>query len=91
VDVERANATYGDGIVTVALPRTASRRARKIEIALDPTGTARGERVGHSGVPEAVGGGEAAAGGETSPRPDVVESQAAGTTEPEAPLQPERE
>jgi HSP20 family protein len=56
VDVERANATYGNGIVTIALPKSVRARARKIDIALEPTGTARGERVGHRGTAEAAAG-----------------------------------
>lgn len=53
VDLDKANASYGNGIVTIALPKAASRRARRIEIELDQKGTARGERVGHRGTEEA--------------------------------------
>jgi HSP20 family protein len=53
VDLEKANASYGNGIVTIALPKAASRRARRIEIQLDQKGTERGERVGHRGTEEA--------------------------------------
>jgi HSP20 family protein len=56
VDVERANATYGNGIVTIALPKAERRPARRIEITLDQTGTARGEHVGHRGKAEAGAG-----------------------------------
>jgi HSP20 family protein len=54
VDIERANASYGNGIVTIALPKSARRRTRKIEIELDSVGTARGEHVGHRGTAETV-------------------------------------
>jgi HSP20 family protein len=53
VDLEKANATYGNGIVTVSLPKAQGRRAKRIEISLEPTGTERGERVGHRGTEEA--------------------------------------
>lgn len=53
VDVEKANASYGNGLVTVALPKATGRRARRIQIDLDQKGTARGERVGHRGTEEA--------------------------------------
>ena len=53
VDVERANASYGNGIMTIALPKATARRQRKIEIQLDQMGTARGEHVGHRGTAEA--------------------------------------
>jgi HSP20 family protein len=53
VDVDKANASYGNGIVTVAMPKAAHRRRRHIEIALEPAGTARGEHVGHRGTAEA--------------------------------------
>jgi HSP20 family protein len=56
VDVERANATYGNGIVTIALPKAARRPARRIEITLAQTGTAHGEHVGHRGTAEAGSG-----------------------------------
>jgi len=32
VDVERATATYGNGVVTIALPKVRTRRLRRIEI-----------------------------------------------------------
>jgi HSP20 family protein len=57
VDAERANATYGNGIVTIALPKSARLRARKIDISLEATGTARGEHVGHRGTAEAAASG----------------------------------
>jgi HSP20 family protein len=53
VDLEKANASYGNGIVTIALPKAASRRARRIDIQLNQKGTERGERVGHRGTEEA--------------------------------------
>jgi HSP20 family protein len=53
VDTEKANATYGNGIVTVALPKSPGRKARRIEITLDSVGTARGEHVGHRGTADA--------------------------------------
>ena len=56
VDIERANATYGNGIVTIALPKAAARRHRRIEISLDQVGTTRGEHVGHRGTAEAGAG-----------------------------------
>ena len=56
VDVERANASYGNGIVTIALPKAEGRHARRIEINLEPVGTARGEHIGHRGTSEAGGG-----------------------------------
>ena len=56
VDVEKANASYGNGIVTIAMPKAEGRRTRKIEINLESTGTARGEHVGHRGTSEAGGG-----------------------------------
>jgi HSP20 family protein len=65
IDIEKANATYSNGIVTVALPRARSRRARRIEISLEPVGAARGERVGHRGVAEAGGGADTGPKGET--------------------------
>jgi HSP20 family protein len=37
VDGDRANATYGNGIVTIALPKSPKRQARKIEIRQDGT------------------------------------------------------
>jgi HSP20 family protein len=59
VDVEHANASFGNGILTVSLPRSPARRRRKIEITLESTGTARGERVGRRGVPHDAPDGEA--------------------------------
>jgi HSP20 family protein len=56
VDVERANATYGNGIVTIALPKASARRQRRIEISLEPVGAARGEHIGHRGTAEAGAG-----------------------------------
>lgn len=56
VDVDRANATYGNGIVTIALPKATERRHRRIDIALEPVGAVRGEHVGHRGTAEAGGG-----------------------------------
>jgi HSP20 family protein len=56
VDLEKANASYGNGIVTIALPKAVGRRARRIEIQLDQKGTARGERSGHRGTEEAGSG-----------------------------------
>jgi hypothetical protein len=55
VDVDRANATYGNGIVTLALPKSAGvvRRARRIDIALEPVAVARGEHVGRRGLGDA--------------------------------------
>lgn len=32
VDIDRANATYGNGVVTIALPKAQTRRSRRIEI-----------------------------------------------------------
>jgi HSP20 family protein len=62
VDTGKANATYGNGIVTVALPKTPGRKARRIEITLDTVGAARGEHIGHRGTSEA------GAGKETGPK-----------------------
>lgn len=53
VDVDKANASYGNGIVTIALPKAESRRARRIQIELNQKGTERGERVGHRGTEDA--------------------------------------
>lgn len=53
VDLDKANASYGNGLVTIALPKAVGRRARRIEIELEQKGTARGERVGHRGTDEA--------------------------------------
>jgi HSP20 family protein len=53
VDAERANATYGNGIVTIALPKSSRARARKIDITLEGTGSERGGRTGHRGTAEA--------------------------------------
>ncbi len=36
LDVDRANAAYGNGVVTVAFPKAAARRTRRIEINADP-------------------------------------------------------
>jgi HSP20 family protein len=58
VDVGRANAAYGNGIVTIALPKAPRKPARRIEITLDASGTARGEHIGHRGTVEAGGGTE---------------------------------
>jgi HSP20 family protein len=55
VDVDRANATYGNGIVTIALPKSSRPHSRRIEIQLEPVGVARGEHVGHRGTAEARG------------------------------------
>jgi HSP20 family protein len=54
VDVDKANATYDNGIVTVALPKAAARRTRRIEIQLDQVGSTRGQHVGHRGSAEAA-------------------------------------
>jgi HSP20 family protein len=56
VDADKANATYSNGLLTVALPKAPHRRTRRIEISLEPVGTARGEHVGHRGTAEAGGG-----------------------------------
>lgn len=47
VDAELANVTYGNGVVVVALP--ISERTRPARLSLEPTGQARGERVGSQG------------------------------------------
>jgi HSP20 family protein len=46
VDADRANATYGNGIVTIALPKSARRQSRRIEIQLEPVGAARHRGTG---------------------------------------------
>jgi HSP20 family protein len=56
VDIDKANATYSNGIVTIALPKSTASRTRRIEISLDQTGTSEGEHVGHRGTAEAGGG-----------------------------------
>jgi HSP20 family protein len=35
IDLDRVNATYGNGVVTIAFPKAASRRRRRIAIATD--------------------------------------------------------
>lgn len=55
VDAGRANATYGNGLVTIALPKRSNGRARRLEITLEPIGATRGEHVGHRGRVEAMG------------------------------------
>lgn len=52
VDAERANASYGNGILTIALPKARVSNPRPVEIVLSPVGTARGEHVGHRGTHE---------------------------------------
>lgn len=49
VDVERANATYDNGVVTVALPKAASAHTGHVDIQLVQIGGTRGEHVGHRG------------------------------------------
>lgn len=49
VDATRANATYGNGVVTIALPKRAGAPAEPIDITLEPIGATRGEHVGHRG------------------------------------------
>jgi HSP20 family protein len=49
VDVDRANATYDNGIVTVALPKAAASRSQRVNIQLVQIGGTRGEHVGHRG------------------------------------------
>lgn len=52
VDANRANATYDNGIVTVALPKGVAPGTRVVEIALVQMGGTRGEYVGHRGSAE---------------------------------------
>jgi len=47
VDGEHANVTYGNGVLVVALPL--SERSHPAHLSLEKVGSARGERVGHSG------------------------------------------
>jgi HSP20 family protein len=49
VDIERANATYDNGVVTVALPKATSARTGRVDIQLVQIGGTRGEYVGHRG------------------------------------------
>jgi HSP20 family protein len=50
VDGELANATYGNGVLVVALPKAeAGRQPRNAEIRLNVTEPTRGARVGHVG------------------------------------------
>ncbi len=47
VDAERANASLGNGVLTLTLPKVAMAQTRRIE--LRKTGTAEGHREGHAG------------------------------------------
>lgn len=51
VDLEAATATYGNGVVTVAIPKTADRRARRIQISIGD------ERRASSVTPDAAASG----------------------------------
>jgi HSP20 family protein len=49
VDGTRANATYGNGVVVVSLPKAASARGAGAHFQLRPRSATRGERIGHRG------------------------------------------
>lgn len=50
VDAELANATYGNGVLVLSLPKAeAGRKPRDAEIRLDVFESTRGARVGHVG------------------------------------------
>jgi len=56
--IERANASYGNGILSIAIPKAAPKgpAPRELVIAADPAHPTRGERVGHRGLAEACAG-----------------------------------
>jgi HSP20 family protein len=49
VDGPRANASYGNGVLVVSLPKAEAGRGATAHFELVPTASARGERVGHRG------------------------------------------
>jgi len=50
VDGSLANATYGNGVLVVTLPRAKGmRNPQRTEFSLEPIGATRGERIGHMG------------------------------------------
>ncbi len=50
VDGALANASYGNGVLVLALPKLASgQRGSRVQCRLDPLSATRGERVGHEG------------------------------------------
>lgn len=58
VDAEHANASYGNGVLTLTLPKLESKEAqrimvRSVDLRLEKTGTAEGHREGHAGHREA--------------------------------------
>lgn len=50
VDGQLANATYGNGVLVLTLPKTAAgHRSKRAEFTLEAIEATRGERVGHTG------------------------------------------
>jgi len=49
VDGALTNATYGNGVLVLSMPKARDRRGVDAEFALDPISATRGERVGHTG------------------------------------------
>jgi len=50
VDGSMANATYGNGVLVITMPKADSvRKSAKIEFSLERIAPTRGERVGHTG------------------------------------------
>lgn len=49
VDGALTNATYGNGVLVLAMPKAHDARGVDAEFTLEPTSATRGERVGHTG------------------------------------------